>query len=134
MGSGTASAAVGASAPPVAVARVVRLTVVAGLTGVVFRKPAAVQPCQDGSEEEEDTVHDAEGEAGLEKGACLVGVHTDPVSVEGAKDAEVKIVGRTSGDIRAVCAGDEAEVIHCCDECSDESCDLIGHVNRPWLR
>lgn len=90
---GAASAAVGASASSVAVAGVVRLAVVAGLGGVVLGESAAVQPGQDGGEEEEDAVHDAEGETGLEEGACLVGIDAHTVAIEAAKDSKVDIVG-----------------------------------------
>lgn len=130
VGAGAASATVGASAPPVAVAGVVRLTVVASLAGVVLGEPVAVQPGQNGGEEKEDAVHDAEGETGLQKGTCFVGIDTHAIPCEIAKNAKVDVVGRARGDVRAICASDETEVVHSCDECSDKCCHLIGQVSE----
>lgn len=92
MGAGAAPATVGASAPPVAVAGVVRLAVVASL-GVVLGEPIAVQPGQDSGEEKEDAVHDSEGETGLQQGTCFVGVDAHAISCEIAKYAKVDVVG-----------------------------------------
>lgn len=124
-------APVAAPAPAVAAARVVRLAVVpvAAAAAVLASRggaaaaadAVAVQPGEDGGEEEEDGVHDAEGEARLEQGARLVGVDADAVAVD-AEEAEVDGVGRAVGDVGAVGAGDEAEVVDAGDEGADEAC------------
>lgn len=103
--------------PAVAPARVVRLAVVAGVLG----DAVAVEPGEHGGEEEEDAVHDAEREAGLEHGARLVGVDVDAVAVEGPEYPEADVVARPA-DVGAVGAGDEAEVVDGCDEGADEAC------------
>lgn len=110
-------------------ARVVRLAVVPR----VLADAIAVEPGEHGGEEEEDAVHDAEGEAGLEHGARLVGVDVDAVAVEGPEYPEVDVVGRPA-DAGAVRAGDEAEVVDRCDEGADESfyeerCGLVDCAN-----
>jgi hypothetical protein len=97
----------------------VGLAVVPGVLGGGL---VAVEPGQDGGEEEEDAVHDAEGEAGLEHGAGLVGADRDAVAVEVAEDAEVDVVLVAGGDVGTVGAADPAEVVDCCDECADEAC------------
>lgn len=102
--------------PAVAAARVVRLAVVLG----VLADALAVEPGEHGGEEEEDAVHDAKGEAGLEHGARLVGVDVDAVAVEGPEYPEADVVARPA-DAGAVRAGDEAEVVDRCDEGADES-------------
>lgn len=102
--------------PAVAAARVVRLAVVLG----VLADALAVEPGEHGGEEEKDAVHDAEGEAGLEHGARLVGVDIDAVAVEGPEYPEADVVARPA-DAGAVRAGDEAEVVDRCDEGADES-------------
>lgn len=82
----------------------------------------AVNPGKDGREEEKDAVHDAEREAGLEHCASLVGIDFEAIAAEGAENAKVNVVGRTGGDVGAVGAGDEAEVVNTCDECANETC------------
>lgn len=110
----------GRAAPPVAPARVVRLAVVFRVP--LVGAPAAVEPGQHGGDEEEDAVHDAEGEAGLEHGAGLVRVDRDAVAVEAAKDAKVHVVLVAAAYARAVGAAYEAEVVDCCYECAYEAC------------
>jgi len=112
-----AAAPAAGAVPAVAAARVVRLAVVAG----VLADAVAVEPGQDGGEEEEDAVHDAEGEAGLEHGARLVGVDGDAVAVEGPKRPEGDVVARAR-HVGAVGARDESEVVDGRDEGADESC------------
>ena len=107
--------------PAVSPARVVRLAVVPR----VLSDAVAVEPGQHGGEEEEDAVHDAEGEAGLEHGARLVGVDVDAVAVEGPEGPKVDVVARAP-DAGAVGARDEPEVVDCCDEGADESCTREG--------
>lgn len=102
-----AVAAVRAAAPAVSPARVVRLAVVAA-AALVARQPVAVQPGEDGREEEEDGVHDAQGEGGLEQRTGLVRINADPVARELAKDAKVDVVLRAVCDVCAVGVGDEA--------------------------
>lgn len=111
----------------VAAARVVRLAIVAlgrarpaGVATAARRHVAAVDPGEHGGEEEEDGVHDAEGEGGLEHGAGFVGVDAEARAVVGAEDAEVEVVGRAGRDGDAVCVGDEAEVVDAGDEGADE--------------
>lgn len=103
--------------PAVSPARVVRLAVVAGVLG----DAVAVEPGEHGGEEEEDAVHDAKRKTGLEHGARLVGVDRDAVAVEGPEYPEADVVARPA-DVGAVGAGDEAEVVDCCDEGADEAC------------
>lgn len=105
--------------PAVAAARVVGLAVVPR----VLADALAVEPGQHGGKEEEDAVHDAEGEAGLEHGARLVGVDVDAVAVEGPERPEVDVVARAP-DAGAVRARDESEVVDGCDEGADESCAM----------
>lgn len=109
--------AAGRAVPAVSPARVVRLAVVPR----VLADAVAVEPGEHGGEEEEDAVHDAEGEAGLEHGARLVGVDADAVAVEGSKRPEADVVARPA-DVGAVRAGDEAQVVDSSDEGADESC------------
>lgn len=124
MGPRAAAAAVGAPAAAVAVAGVVRLAVVARLalaavSVAVLGEAVAVQPGQDGGEEEHDAVHDAEGEAGLEQGARLVGVDAHARAVD-AKEAKVDVVGGPRRDVGAVGARDEAQVVDARDQGPDE--------------
>lgn len=135
-------ATVAAPAPAVTATRVVGLTVVAAaatLSCVVATDAVAVEPCEDRGEEEEDAVHDAEGKASLEKGACLVGVDAEAIAVELAENTEVEVVGGARGDMGAVGAGDEAEVVDARNESADEACS-IGKMSMlamwlvPWLR
>lgn len=119
--------------PAVSAARVVRLAVVLRVLG----DAVAVEPGEDGGEEEEDAVHDAEREAGLEHGARLVGVDRDAVAVEGPEYPEADVVARPA-DVGAVGAGDEAEVVDGCDEGADESCGgeqcvLVGTAYRCFV-
>lgn len=110
--------------PAVSPARVVRLAVVPRVLG----DAVAVEPGEHGGEEEEDAVHDAEREAGLEHGARLVGVDRDAVAVEGPEYPEADVVARPA-DVGAVGAGDETEVVDCCDEGADESCGENMYVS-----
>lgn len=110
-----------APASPVAAARVVRLAVVSTRRSAIARHVVAVNPGEDGSEEEKDAVHDSECEAGLEHGAGLVGIDFEAIAAKRAEDAKVDVVGRAGGDVCAVGAGDEAEVVDTCDECANEA-------------
>lgn len=116
-----------APATTVAAPRHMRLAIIAlRRPAVVACHAVAVEPGQHGGEEKEDAVHDAEGEAGLEHGARLVGVDGDAVAVEGAEDAKVDVVGRAGRDVGAVGVGDEAEVVDACNEGADEACGREG--------
>lgn len=119
----TAMAPMRAATLPVSAARVVRLAVVALRRAAVFRDVAAVDPGQHSGEEEEDAVHDAEREAGLEHRARLVGVDVEPRAVELAEDAKVDVVAVAAHDVGAVGVRDEAEVVDACDERADEACE-----------
>lgn len=121
-------ATVRTSASPVAAARVVRLAVVSAGRPAIARHVVAVDPGKDGGEEEKDAIHDAEGEAGLEHGAGLVGIDFETIAAEGAENAKVDVVGGAGGDVGAVGAGDEAEVVDTCDECANETCGR----DEPW--
>lgn len=110
-----------APASPVAAARVVRLAVVSARRPAIARHVVAVDPGQDGSEEEENAVHDAECEAGLEHCAGLVGINFEAIAAEGAEDAKVDVVGRAGGNVGAVGASYKAEVVDTCNECANEA-------------
>ncbi|RWA14461.1 hypothetical protein EKO27_g654 [Xylaria grammica] len=76
----------------------------------------AMQGGQDGGEEEEDGVEDAEGEARLEHGARLIDLHAEPIDRRTAKDAETDVDRRAADHVRAVGVGDEAQLVHGADE------------------
>lgn len=111
----SAAAAVRAAAVTVAVAVVVSLAVVGlavGAAGAV-----AVEPGEDGGEEEEDAVHDAKGEAGLEHGARLVDRGVDAVVRVGrAKGPKVDIEATAGADVYAVGVGNVAQIPDSGDE------------------
>lgn len=72
-----AASAVGAAAVAVPVTMDVSLAVVGlAISGAC---PISMEPGQDGSKEEKDTVHDAKGEASLEHGTSLVDSGVDAV-------------------------------------------------------
>lgn len=108
------------TAASVAVSVIVSLSVVGlavGTAGAV-----AVEPSQDGGEEEEDAVHDAKGEAGLEHGASLVDRGVDAVvGVGGTKGTKVEVEAAAGGDVDTVGLGDVAQVPDGGDECADEA-------------
>lgn len=120
-------ATVRTSASPVAAARVVRLAVVSAGRPAIARHVIAVDPGEDSGEEEKDAVHDTQREAGLEHCAGLVGIDFETVAAEGAENAKVDVVGRAGGDVGAVGAGDEAEVVDTCDECANEAWESKSH-------
>jgi hypothetical protein len=89
-----------------AVAVRVRLTVILAIGGC--RDAIAVHPSKNGSDEEEDAVHDAESPAGLEHSARLLRL---PVPIRGRDTADAAEVDGPVGvaaDGGAVDAADEA--------------------------
>ncbi len=81
----------------------------------------AVQAGDDGGEEEEDGVEDAEGEGGLEHGARLVDVDAgDAVDGGAAEDAEAHVHRGAAHDVGAVGVGQEPLLVHGPDEGADE--------------
>lgn len=111
-------------------ARVVRLAIIPAAAALATTTAAAadavaVQPGEHGGEEEEDGVHDAEGEARLEQRARLVGVDAQAVAVD-AKEAKVDVVRGAVANVGAIGAGDEAEVVDAGDEGTYEACEVGG--------
>lgn len=80
----------------------------------------AVQHCQDRSDEEEDTVHDAQGKACLEQSARLVDIDSKAVEMGGTEDAKGGVVGAAGGDVGAVGASNEAQVVDACYQGANE--------------
>lgn len=110
--------AMGAAAAAVAVAVRVRLAVVRG--AVAAADAVAVEASQNTGDEEEDAVHDAEGEGGLEHGARLVGAGVQGGDRGAAEGAEADVVGVAARDVGAVGRGDEAQGPDGADEGADE--------------
>lgn len=70
-----------------------------------------MQHGKNSGEEEEHGVHDAEGEACLEHGARLVDIDGEATEMGVAEYPEGDIVGIAGGDMCAVCASNEAQVV-----------------------
>lgn len=117
-------APVAAVAAPAAVSVVVAAAgaVAARLVAVLLLlRAVAVEPGEDGGEGEEDAVHDAEGEGGLEHGARLVGADVEAVDAGRPEDAEADVPPVARDDVGAVGARDEAQVVDGGDEGAEEA-------------
>ena len=119
-----------APAPPVPMARVMRLLDHDPIPLV----PAPDQQRQQTGDEEEDAVHDAEGEAGLEHGARLGRADVQAVDGRAAQRAEGDGVRRAGGHVRAVGVRDEAQLVHAGDQGADEAQVHEGHEERVGAR
>ena len=88
-----------------------------------------MNPGEDGGDEEEDAVHDAEGKAGLEHRTGLVDRDIHAVDRGGTEDAKADIKRVAPRQVCAVGVGDESQVVYCSDEGTDEAqvdeCDKL---------
>lgn len=94
---------------------------------------SAVDEQHEEGEEEEDAVHDAEGEAGLEQRAVLVDVDVEAIERHAADLAQRDIQARGLGDGAAALVGDEAQLVHGGDQGTDEAEINQGHEERVAL-
>lgn len=91
---------------------------------------------KDRGEEEEEDVHDAKGEAGLEHGAVLVDVQgpaAAQAAAPGAEDAEVDVEA-AGGEVATVRPGDLAQHDDAGDETPHEAKVHKGHEDGRVLR
>lgn len=72
-------------------------------------------------EGKEDTIHDAEHEAGLQHITRLVHRHGDAVHVDGAQGAEGDDVACAGRDVGAVAARHEAQLVNAGDQGAQET-------------
>lgn len=111
-------------APSTAVPAAAPVPVVAVAASLVVHHPIVsitVQDGENGGDEEEDAVHDAEGEAGLEHSARLVDGDVDSVEVGRTEDAKTLIIRAACLNVGAVGARDPTEVVHAGDQSANEA-------------
>ena len=82
---------------------------------------------QQGSKEEENTIHDAESKRGLEHSARFINIEPHAIEGSGAKDAERDAVRAVGFQRRTVCAADAAQVVDASYEGAYEAEVHKGH-------
>lgn len=107
-----------ASAPSVAVSRVVGLTdigIFAGLSSSTMHKR------QNACDEKKDAIHDAKRERRFQHCALLVCRKVQPVNICAAKDTEIDLIAVSAGDVRAVLMRYASQVVNSSNKSADET-------------
>lgn len=123
-----AVSAMRAAAAAVAVAVSMRLAVVrCAVSGACA---IAVQTRENAGDEEEDAIHDAEREGGLEHSARLVNVSVPVGNGGAAKGTEADVVGVAARNMRAVGSGNHAQRPHRSDKSAHKQKIEDGNEGR----
>lgn len=91
------------------------------VTGPLLLGVVAVEPGENCGESEEDTVHDAECEAGLEHSAGFVRADLEASDMGGPEDPETDVPCGARDDVATVGASDEPQVVYSGDKGAEEA-------------
>lgn len=83
--------------------------------------PLTHHTSQQARNEKENAIHDSKRKARFQHRARLVNFDTHTVDIRVSKCSEVDVVAGSSGQVRAIWVGDEAEFVNAGDECPHET-------------